>query len=168
MEAASPGLGKGSTFTVRLPLAREGGHAAKDEPRSAPERTLAGGHRILIVDDNVDAAETLAMMLEILGQETRQAHDGHEALEVAADYKPDLVFMDIGLPGISGLEACVRMREELGMRETYLVALSGYGTEEDRRKSMAAGFDDHLVKPLDPGSLPSILGSAGGRGAAML
>jgi CheY-like chemotaxis protein len=120
------------------------------------------------VDDNIDAAETLAMMLEILGQETRQAHDGREALTVAADYKPDLVFMDIGLPGISGLEACVKMRQELGMRETYLVALSGYGTEEDRRRSMEAGFDDHLVKPLDPGTLPSILGNAGGGRPAMI
>jgi len=160
VEAASQGLGHGSTFTVRLPRAEEGESAAQEEPR-AQEAGLAGGHRVLIVDDNVDAAETLAMMLEILGQDTRQAHDGREALVVAADYKPELVFMDIGLPGISGLEACERMRNDLGMRETYLVALSGYGTEEDRRKSLAAGFDDHLVKPLDPGALPGILGNAG-------
>jgi len=160
VEAASQGLGHGSTFTVRLPRAEEGEGAAREEPR-AQQAGLAGGHRVLIVDDNVDAAETLAMMLEILGQDTRQAHDGREALVVAADYKPELVFMDIGLPGISGLEACERMRNDLGMRETYLVALSGYGTEEDRRKSLEAGFDDHLVKPLDPGALPGILGNAG-------
>jgi signal transduction histidine kinase/DNA-binding response OmpR family regulator len=168
VEATSPGLGRGSTFIVRLPLASEepGGRAA-EQTRDEPERALAGGRRILIVDDNIDAAETLAMMLEILGQETRQAHDGREALSVAAEYKPDLVFMDIGLPGISGLEACEKMRNELGMRETYLVALSGYGTEEDRRRSLAAGFDDHLVKPLDPGALPSIIGGleVGGRRA---
>jgi signal transduction histidine kinase/DNA-binding response OmpR family regulator len=170
VEAASPGLGQGSTFTVRLPLAAAGSAAEEPKPKvlEQPERALAGGHRILIVDDNIDAAETLAMMLEILGQETRQAHDGREALTVAADYKPDLVFMDIGLPGISGLEACVKMRQELGMRETYLVALSGYGTEEDRRRSMEAGFNDHLVKPLDPGALPSILGNAGGARPAMV
>ena len=167
VEAASQGLGHGSTFTVRLPRAEEGESAAREEPRPQ-EAGLAGGHRVLIVDDNVDAAETLAMMLEILGQDTRQAHDGREALVVAADYKPQLVFMDIGLPGISGLEACERMRNDLGMRETYLVALSGYGTEEDRRKSLEAGFDDHLVKPLDPGALPGILGHAGNGSRAAL
>jgi CheY-like chemotaxis protein len=118
VEASSPGLGQGSTFTVRLPLAAAAEAGEQPEANSQPqsERALSGGHRILIVDDNIDAAETLAMMLEILGQETRQAHDGREALTVAADYKPDLVFMDIGLPGISGLEACVKMRQELGMR----------------------------------------------------
>ncbi len=167
VEAASQGLGHGSTFTVRLPRAEEGERAVREEPRPQ-EAGLASGHRVLIVDDNVDAAETLAMMLEILGQDTRQAHDGREALVVAADYKPELVFMDIGLPGISGLEACERMRNDLGMRETYLVALSGYGTEEDRRKSLEAGFDDHLVKPLDPGALPGILGHAGNGSRAAL
>jgi signal transduction histidine kinase/ActR/RegA family two-component response regulator len=167
VEAASQGLGHGSTFTVRLPRAEKGESAGREEPRPQ-EAGLAGGHRVLIVDDNVDAAETLAMMLEILGQDTRQAHDGREALVVAADYKPELVFMDIGLPGISGLEACERMRNDLGMHETYLVALSGYGTEEDRRKSLEAGFDDHLVKPLDPGALPGILGNAGSASRAAL
>jgi CheY-like chemotaxis protein len=112
---------------------------------------------VLIVDDNVDAAETLAMMLEILGQDTRQAHDGRDAITAAKEYKPDMIFMDIGLPGLSGLEACERIRKDLGMSGVYLVALSGYGTEEDRRKSLAAGFDDHLVKPLDPGLLPELL-----------
>jgi signal transduction histidine kinase/DNA-binding response OmpR family regulator len=168
VEASSLGLGKGSTFTVRLPMLPEGAAAEKAAPIEAPQRAPAGGRRVLIVDDNIDAAETLAMMLEILGQETRQAHDGREALTVAAEYRPDLVFMDIGLPGISGLEACERMRNELGMNDTYLIALSGYGTEEDRRKSMEAGFDDHLVKPLDPGALPGILGGSGGGRAAML
>ena len=167
VEAASPGLGRGSVFTVRLPIAGEDTPGAA-APSPEPEKALAGGRRVLIVDDNVDAAETLAMMLEILGQDTRQAHDGREALTVAADYKPDLVFMDIGLPGISGLEACVRMRKDLGMSGTYLVALSGYGTEEDRKRSLEAGFDDHLVKPLDPGTLPSILGNAGGHRPAMI
>jgi signal transduction histidine kinase len=169
VEATSPGLGRGSTFTVRFPKAdQDPAQESTPQATAQQERTLSGGRRILIVDDNLDAAETLAMMLEILGQDTRQAHDGREALSVAADYKPDLVFMDIGLPGISGLEACERMRKDLGMSETYLVALSGYGTEEDRRRSLEAGFDDHLVKPLDPGALPSILGNAGGQKAAMV
>jgi two-component system CheB/CheR fusion protein len=145
---------------VRLPIAGEEERASEADTRSAPQPGPSRGRRILIVDDNLDAAETLAMMLEILGQETRQAHDGREALAVAGEYKPDLVFMDIGLPGISGLEACERMRGELGMRDAYLVAVSGYGTEEDRRKSRAAGFDDHVVKPLDPAMLPQILSGA--------
>jgi signal transduction histidine kinase/DNA-binding response OmpR family regulator len=167
VEAASAGLGRGSSFTVRLPIAPDDAPGIV-EPLKEPQKALSGGRRVLIVDDNIDAAETLAMMLEILGQDTRQAHDGREALTVAADYKPDLVFMDIGLPGISGLEACVRMRNDLGMSGTYLVALSGYGTEEDRKRSLEAGFDDHLVKPLDPGALPSILGNAGGHARAMI
>jgi signal transduction histidine kinase/DNA-binding response OmpR family regulator len=169
VEASSEGLGRGSTFRVRMPRAEEGAAPVAREPAPAPAQAQAqariAGRRVLIVDDNVDAAETLAMMLEILGQETRQAHDGHEAIAVARDYSPDLIFMDIGLPGISGLEACAHIRKDLGMNHVYLVALSGYGTEEDRRKSLAAGFDSHLVKPLDPGALPGILESSA-RGSA--
>jgi signal transduction histidine kinase/ActR/RegA family two-component response regulator len=163
VEASSDGLGRGSTFRVRLPRAEGTLQPTAREPAPKIEQAPAKvkGRRVLIVDDNVDAAETLAMMLEILGQETRQAHDGHEAIAVTRDYAPDLIFMDIGLPGISGLEACERIRRELGMNRVYLVALSGYGTEEDRRKSLAVGFDSHLVKPLDPAALPGILESAG-------
>ena len=131
-------------------------------PAAASE---AGARRVLIVDDNLDAAETLAMMLEILGQQTRQAHDGNSALTVATEFKPEVIFMDIGLPGISGHEAAARMRKDLGMTEAYMVALSGYGTEEDRRKSLYSGFDAHVVKPLDPSALPGILATADKRRA---
>jgi len=113
----------------------------------------------------VDAAETLAMMLEILGQETRQAHDGHRAVAMAAEFQPEVVFMDIGLPGLSGHEAAARIRKDLGLTRAYMVALSGYGTDEDRRKSMYAGFDSHMVKPLDPAALPGILSAADKRRA---
>ncbi|MEO7743322.1 MAG: response regulator [Usitatibacter sp.] len=167
VEAASEGLGKGSTFCVRLPLAMRG--EGPDAPRAeepAQGQPPATTRRVLVVDDNIDAAETLAMMLEILGQSTSQAHDGNAALEVAAAFKPEVVFMDIGLPGLSGHEACARMRKDLGMTHVYLVALSGYGSEEDRRKSLHAGFDCHLVKPLDPSQLPAILASAERRPAA--
>jgi len=159
VEAASEGLGSGSTFTVHLPRAvrvdipRE---KAAPQPAAQPAAEVAG-RRVLIVDDNVDACETLAMMLELLGQETRQAHEGTGALKAALEYKPELIFMDIGLPGLTGHEIVERMRGELGMKDTYIVALSGYGTEEDRRKSLVAGFDNHFVKPLDPSSLPSVL-----------
>ncbi|HSN20898.1 MAG TPA: response regulator [Usitatibacter sp.] len=160
VEAFSEGLGKGSTFTIRLPRA-----ARHDMPSDVPSGAVQpaakqGERRVLIVDDNLDAAETLAMMLELLGQETRQAHDGHEALKAAQEYRPDLIFMDIGLPGLNGHEVVSRMRRELGMGDIYIVALSGYGTEEDRRRSSEAGFDAHLVKPLDPAQLPQLLAGA--------
>ena len=172
VEAHSEGLGKGSTFTIRLPRAMRADLVA--QPVAAPiARAENASRRVLIVDDNVDAAETLAMMLELLGQQTRQAHEADGALQAAVEYKPDLIFMDIGLPGLSGHEIAARMRGELGMTETYIVALSGYGSEEDRRKSFHAGFDTHLVKPLDPTTLPDILAEAGRRqgqkaGAMML
>jgi CheY-like chemotaxis protein/two-component sensor histidine kinase len=163
VRAFSEGLGRGSVFTVRLPTA--GRHDLSDDmapsmpAREAPASPGAA-RRVLIVDDNRDAAETLAMMLEILGHRTHQAHDGHDALNAAVEFKPEIVFMDIGLPGLNGHQVVTRMRSELGMVETYIVALSGYGTEEDRRKSGAAGFDNHLVKPLDPATLPQILQEA--------
>ena len=158
VEAASDGLGKGSTFTIRMPLAQA---PARGEPRPQPAAVQSSaGKRVLIVDDNIDAAETLAMMLELLGQQTRQAHEGMGAIQAAQDFQPELIFMDIGLPGLSGHEVASKLRGELGMRDTFIVALSGYGTEEDRRKSMRAGFDSHVVKPLDPSALPEILAQA--------
>ena len=158
VEAESDGLGKGSTFTVRLPRAVRGDVAV---PAAQPEADIAAGaKRVLIVDDNLDAAETLAMMLDLLGQQTRQEHDGRSALRAAEEYRPDVVFLDIGLPGLSGHEVASRIRRDLGMGHVYLIALSGYGTEEDRRKSFYAGFDSHLVKPLDPAALPGILAAA--------
>jgi CheY-like chemotaxis protein len=162
VEAHSEGLGKGSTFTVRLPRAvRHDMETIDTKLTEANIPAAAGsGKRVLIVDDNVDAAETLAMMLELLGQQTRQAHEGTGALKAAVEYQPEVIFMDIGLPGLSGHEVVARMRKELGMTSAYIIALSGYGTEEDRRKSFYAGFDSHLVKPLDPTKLPAILASA--------
>jgi CheY-like chemotaxis protein/anti-sigma regulatory factor (Ser/Thr protein kinase) len=158
VDAHSDGLGCGSTFTVRLPRAVRAA-ATQASAQESAEPSLAS-QRVLIVDDNVDAAETLAMMLGLLSQDTRQAHDGVAALQAAAEYQPEIVFMDIGLPGLSGLEVASRMRQDLGLTSSYLIALSGYGTEEDRRKSLYAGFNQHLVKPLDPTKLPGILAAA--------
>lgn len=161
VEAQSEGLGKGSVFTLRLPRAVRHDMEPKEiKTRETANAAATGGKRVLIVDDNLDAAETLAMMLELLGQQTRQAHEGNGALKAAQEYNPEVVFMDIGLPGLSGHEVVARMRRELGMTDAYIIALSGYGTEEDRRKSFHAGFDTHLVKPLDPSALPGILASA--------
>jgi CheY-like chemotaxis protein len=169
VEAQSEGLGKGSTFVVRLPRAVRVDVPAAAEPAPQARMVPTGaGKRVLIVDDNIDACETLAMMLELLGQQTRQAHEGAGALKAAQEYQPELIFMDIGLPGLTGHEVAERMRRELGMTETYIVALSGYGTDEDRRKSLFAGFDNHYVKPLDPTALPAILAEADRRkGAAV-
>jgi signal transduction histidine kinase/ActR/RegA family two-component response regulator len=163
VEAHSEGLGSGSEFTLRLPRAVRHDMESKETKMmeaAKAEAAAAAGKRVLIVDDNLDAAETLAMMLELLGQQTRQAHEGNGALKAAQEYNPDVIFMDIGLPGLSGHEVVTRMRRELGMTDAYIIALSGYGTEEDRRKSFHAGFDTHLVKPLDPSALPGILASA--------
>jgi signal transduction histidine kinase/FixJ family two-component response regulator len=160
VEAHSDGLGRGSTFTLRFPRAVRHDTEAKDmnaTQQAMRPAVAALGKRVLIVDDNIDAAETLAMMLELLGQQTRQAHEGNNALTVAQEYQPEVIFMDIGLPGLSGHEVVTKMRQELGMTGPYIIALSGYGTEEDRRKSFNAGFDNHLVKPLDPSALPGIL-----------
>jgi signal transduction histidine kinase/DNA-binding response OmpR family regulator len=164
VEAASAGLGKGSTFTIRLPAVQP--QRTENAPQPLAKEKPSSGKRVLIVDDNIDAAETLAMMLELLGQQTRQAHEGMGAIQAAREYNPELIFMDIGLPGLSGHEVAAKLRGELGMRDTFIVALSGYGTDEDRRKSMRAGFDSHLVKPLDPSTLPEILAQAERRRAS--
>jgi signal transduction histidine kinase/DNA-binding response OmpR family regulator len=158
--AHSEGLGRGSEFVVRLPSAPAGTEQAAHAPAPREEAMQPDGLRVLVVDDNIDAAETLSMMLEILGQKTHRAHDGNDAIAEAEQFKPDLIFMDIGLPGISGHEAASRLRKDPQMADTYMVALSGYGTEEDRRKSLYSGFDAHLVKPLDPSTLPGILAAA--------
>ncbi len=166
VEAASDGLGRGSMFTVRLPRAhRVDGHDERGAQEASRDEGDRAGQalRVLIVDDNVDAAETLAMMLQILGHETREAHDGPAALEAVGEYRPDVIFMDIGLPGLTGHEVVARMRNDMGVH-AYIVGLSGYGSEEDRRKSFEAGFDAHLVKPLDPAALPEILAAAGRAG----
>jgi CheY-like chemotaxis protein len=113
----------------------------------------------LVVDDNVDGAESLATLLKLLGHEVHVAHDGPAALLATADVRPEVVFLDIGLPGMDGYEVARRLRRP-GRSEALLVALTGYGQEEDRRRSREAGFDHHLVKPVDPAVLEDLL--AGG------
>jgi PAS domain S-box-containing protein len=157
--AASPGVGQGSTFTVRLPLAADGAAAAP------PRRELPGGGaglKILVVDDNVDAAEMLALLLEAEGNQTRLAHSGPAALAVASELEPDLVFLDIGLPEMNGYEVATRLRADPRLRGCVLVALTGWGSEADRREAHAAGFDRHLVKPIDGTKLHDVLSAARG------
>ncbi|MBY0397315.1 MAG: response regulator, partial [Thermoleophilia bacterium] len=141
-------------FVVRLPMAREPIASATPPAVAAPPPRP---RRIVIVDDNVDAAVSLAMLLEISGNEIYTAHDGLTALATVAEHRPDVVLLDIGLPKLDGHEVCRRIRAEPWGDEVALIALTGWGQEDDRRKSEAAGFDGHLVKPVDHGELTRLL-----------
>jgi len=155
VDVESPGVGKGSTFTVRLPLAIEEAppvEAARSP--EAPARTEPG-LRILVVDDNVAAAESLAEVLELLGNEVRVAHDGVEALRLARESAPDLALLDIGLPVIDGYELAQRLRAE--HPSVRLVAVSGYGQDADRAAALEAGFSRHLVKPVSLQEIESVV-----------
>ena len=155
--AESPGPGAGSTFTVRLPLGSPPAErGVPEEASSARTRRL----RILVVDDNIDAAETLSMLLESTGNETRIAHTGPEAVAVAAEMRPQIVLLDLGLPGFDGYEVARRLRADSSLVQPLIIAVSGWGAEEDRRKSEAAGFDQHLIKPVDPAHLAALIATA--------
>ncbi len=159
VEAFSEGVGQGSTFLVRLPLSpltskrQQGG----GKPGEGPQAPAAERRRILVVDDNVDSAQSLALLMQLAGNEVRMAHDGPSALEVAAALVPDVVLLDIGLPGMSGHDVARRMRAMPQLREAVLIAQTGWGQEEDRRRSEEAGFNVHLVKPVDPAALQRLL-----------
>jgi PAS domain S-box-containing protein len=160
VEVRSDGVGQGSEFVVRLPIALE-----IDTPVSrlmAAPSVATTPLRILIVDDNRDSADMLAMLLQFAGHETFAAHDGLAAVEAAATLDPDVVLLDIGLPVLNGYEAARRIREQQGQkRRSLLVALTGWGQDEDRRRSEEAGFDAHLVKPVDDAVLGRLLAELG-------
>jgi CheY-like chemotaxis protein/anti-sigma regulatory factor (Ser/Thr protein kinase) len=158
VEARSDGPGRGSEFVVRLPaLAEPPAPAAADGKCEVAGRP---GRRVLVVDDNRDAAESLAMLLGVGGHDVRTAHDGPTALAVAAASRPEVVFLDIGLPRMDGYEVARRLRQQVGLRQALIVAVTGYGREEDRRRAEEAGFDAHLVKPADPEELQKLLAVA--------
>jgi len=157
IEARSPGRGRGSEFIVRLPaLEAEATQPAGASPGATPEAVIRR-RRILVVDDNVDAAQTLAGILQLHDQDVSVAHDGDEALQVAGAIQPDVVFLDLDLPKIDGLEVARRLRSGSPVRPLLLVATTGFGQEEIRRRTAEAGFDHHLVKPIDPDVLRSLL-----------
>ncbi len=158
VEAASPGEGQGSEFTVRLPVLAEK-PAPVPPPHTAEPRPIAG-RRILVVDDNADAANALAMLLKITGNETRTACDGIAAMKVAQSFRPDIILLDIGLPKLNGYEVCRRIREEPWGKDVMLVAMTGWGQEEDRRKTSEVGFDHHMVKPVEYAALVKLLGQS--------
>ena len=149
-------LGQGSEFVVRLPLMLTA-PPASPAPAIEAAQSPAKGCRVLVVDDNVDAAQSLAVLLEMTGHEVRLAYDGPSALEAAIAWRPDAVLLDIGLPGITGYEVAERIRREATLKNTVLVALTGYGQESDRQHSQEAGFDHHLVKPADFADVRKIL-----------
>jgi signal transduction histidine kinase/CheY-like chemotaxis protein len=155
VEARSAGLGQGSEFIVRLPLAPTQGI---DTPGvSAPGEAAPVRRRILIADDNRDAAASLAMLLELQGHEVRVAHLGRTALSLAQAYRPDTAVLDIGMPDLSGYEVARLLRQEPWAENMYLIALTGWGQDADRRQAMDAGFDQHMVKPVDSDALGALL-----------
>jgi CheY-like chemotaxis protein len=143
-------------FIIRLPVANpDVQQQAPLEDQSSPQGPAP--RRVLVVDDNVDAAASLAMMLKKMGNDVRTAHDGQSGIEVAQEFRPDAVLLDIGMPVLNGFDAARRIREQPWGKSMVLVALTGWGQDEDRRKSEEAGFDLHLVKPVEPGALQRLL-----------
>ena len=157
IEAFSEGTGKGSEFVVRMPVAR-----AADLPATAPTEEPArsqASYRILVVDDMADNADSLALLLRAMGNEVGVAYGGEEALRAAEKFRPELAFVDLGMPEMDGYETCRRMRAARWGRDLVLVALTGWGEKNYRRRTTEAGFDHHIVKPLDTDTLESLLAS---------
>jgi CheY-like chemotaxis protein len=157
VQAHSRGLGQGSTFTVRLPIlaAAESGEPTPQDPEELAPRRPRARLRVLVVDDNADAAESLRDFLSLFGHEVAVEHDGPGGIRRAQERPPDLALLDIGLPGMDGHELARRIRALAP--EVYLVAVTGYGQVSDRRASREAGFDRHLVKPLEVDELESLV-----------
>jgi CheY-like chemotaxis protein len=155
IEARSDGPGKGSEFIVRLPVVVEASIPQQEDARTEGDRksTL----RILVVDDNRDNADSLSMMLKMMGNETQTAYDGEEAVAVAVEFLPNVVLLDIGLPKLTGYEVCRRIREQPGGKELVIIAQTGWGQEDDRQRTHEVGFDHHMVKPVDPQALMKLL-----------
>ncbi len=158
VQATSAGLGHGSEFVVRLPLSRTG-HPLPPSAAGVPEETPNGpSQRILIIDDNRDAADTMAMLLRVIGHEAQTAYDGPTALDLAQRQPPDVVLCDVSMPGMGGREVAHRLRHDLELRDALIVAVTGYGQEEDKRRSQQADFNAHLVKPVSLEALQALLG----------
>jgi CheY-like chemotaxis protein len=163
IDAWSDGPGAGSVFTVYLPVLP----AAERTPEPAPESVapVEVTRRVLIVDDNRDAADTLASLVRTMGGQARTAADGPSGIECAAEFAPDLILLDIGMPGMDGYETCRRLRQMRLATRPFIVAISGWGQDGDKQRAAAAGFDAHLTKPADPAALEKLLAQAGTAGA---
>jgi CheY-like chemotaxis protein/two-component sensor histidine kinase len=163
IEARSDGPGHGSELVVRLPLAAAAEErvlpAPADDARSV-ELSVPHRRRVLVVDDNLDAAETLSRLLRLEEHEVLMAHDGLSGLETAQRFHPDVIFLDIAMPQLDGLEVARRLRREAASARPLLVAITGFGQAEDRARTAAAGFDHHLIKPVDPHDVLSLVRTA--------
>jgi CheY-like chemotaxis protein/nitrogen-specific signal transduction histidine kinase len=155
VEAQSRGAGKGTEFTVRLPMVVSA--SMKESMASQTVLPPSQTARVLIVDDNVDAADSIAMILRLSGHDVQVAYSGQSALETAAQYQPNIIFLDIGLPEIDGYEIARRLRQRPPSKDVWLIAMTGYGQDSDRQQSQEAGFDYHLVKPVNTQELEQLV-----------
>jgi len=164
IEARSAGVGKGSQFTVALPGSLV---VETPEPTQGEKNGNSSQHpsrHVLIADDNLDAAETLGTFMELMGHEVHLAHTGAQALEVAKRFRPDIAVLDIGMPDVSGYEVARRIRLEAWGARVTLIAVTGWGQEDDKRRATAAGFNHHLTKPVDPEVLEGLFSSSDPQG----
>jgi CheY-like chemotaxis protein len=157
IEARSGGAGKGSEFIVRLPASIQKVRAAAPPPRKIERSAPLASKQVLVVDDNHDAADSLAMFLKFLGASVQVAYDGTTAIDMVARSQVEIVLLDIGMPMLDGYEVARRLRELPESRDLLLIAMTGWGQEEDKRRTTLAGFDHHLVKPVDPVKLERLL-----------
>jgi len=160
IQASSDGPGLGSTFTIRLPVARDPG--LEHDGLGVRDSRATISSRVLVIDDNMDAADTTAMLVEALGGSVAIAYDGENGIMRATEFKPHVVLLDLGMPGIDGYDTCRRIRRSLGAH-VFIVALTGWGQEQDKDEALRAGFDAHLTKPADPVALEQLLAAAGPR-----
>jgi CheY-like chemotaxis protein len=158
VEVRSEGVGRGSEFIVRLPILVEPAIAAPPAPLHALP-AVSTRVRLLVADDNRDAADSLAMLLRLNGNEVHTVYNGFEAVTHAEQWRPDAVLLDIGMPSLNGYDACRRIRESDWGRGLLMIAMTGWGQQEDRRRTIEVGFDAHLVKPVDPAELMALLGA---------
>jgi len=151
--ARSDGPGQGTVVVITMP----GCEADAAEPSSSPIDVSPVASRVVIIDDNKDAAHTMAMLVEQLGGSARMAHDAVGGLAAVQEFAPDIVFLDIGMPGVDGYETCRRIRRQPSERHIVIVAVTGWGQSQDKQRALAAGFDAHLTKPVDPAALARVL-----------
>jgi CheY-like chemotaxis protein len=157
--AMSEGAGKGSQFVVRLPLATAQPCTPDEEAPEELGGAQPAGLRILVADDNKDAAETLGLLLEVMGHEVRRVNDGEAAVHEAAQFDPHIVLLDIGMPKLNGYDACRQIRAQAGGSSRMVVAVTGWGQPQDVQSAQHAGFDQHMVKPIDPAVLARLIRS---------
>jgi CheY-like chemotaxis protein len=157
IEVRSAGAGQGSEFVVKLPALEERRHMSTSPGASPARGSVLSPQRVLVVDDNCDAARSLGMLLKYLGADVQVVHDGPAALRAVEEYRPSTVLLDLGMPKMDGYEVARRIRERAEFDQVTLIALTGWGQDDDRRRTRAAGFNHHLVKPADISSLQMLL-----------